>query len=164
MSIGTVFSRISGALRSVLLVAALGSGLHADVFNIANTVPNMAYILLAGGVFNAVLVPQLVRAMKQDLDGGDAYANRVITLSLLFLGFATILLVLAAPLVMQIFFSSSLNAPELAPQRESIIAFARFCLPQVFFYGMFVLVGQVLNSRGVFGPMMWAPKIGRAHV
>jgi peptidoglycan biosynthesis protein MviN/MurJ (putative lipid II flippase) len=28
---------------------------------------------------------------------------------------------------------------------------------QVFFYGVFVLVGQVLNSRERFGPMMWAP-------
>jgi putative peptidoglycan lipid II flippase len=37
------------------------------------------------------------------------------------------------------------------------VAFARYCLPQVFFYGMFVLVGQVLNSRQRFGPMMWAP-------
>ena len=42
--------------------------LHADVFTIANTVPNMLYILLAGGVFNAVLVPQLVRAMRNDAD------------------------------------------------------------------------------------------------
>ena len=31
----------------------------------------MLYILLAGGVFNAVLVPQLVRAMQNDEDGGD---------------------------------------------------------------------------------------------
>ena len=38
-----------------------------------------------------------------------------------------------------------------------MIAFARYCLPQVFFYGMFVLVGQILNARGRFGPMMWAP-------
>jgi putative peptidoglycan lipid II flippase len=46
---------------------------------------------------------------------------------------------------------------EFAVQRESIIDLARYCLPQVFFYGMFVLVGQVLNARGTFGPMMWAP-------
>ena len=37
----------------------------------------MLYILLAGGIFNAVLVPQLVRAMKHDADGGEAYTNRV---------------------------------------------------------------------------------------
>ena len=61
MAAGTMVSRFSGFLRATLLVAALGVGVHADIFNIANTVPNMLYILVAGGVFNAVLVPQLVR-------------------------------------------------------------------------------------------------------
>ncbi len=157
MAAGTVVSRISGFARGALLAAALGIQLHADVFNIANTIPNMLYILLAGGVFNAVLVPQLVRAMKHDSDGGAAYTSRVITLAGLFLAGVTAILVLAAPLLMQLFLSSSFSAPELAAHRESAISFARYCLPQVFFYGMFVLVGQVLNSRGSFGPMMWAP-------
>jgi putative peptidoglycan lipid II flippase len=66
-------------------------------------------------------------------------------------------LVIAAPLLMQLFLDGSFFTPQLAVQRESVIAFARYCLPQVFFYGMFVLVGQVLNARGSFGPMMWAP-------
>jgi putative peptidoglycan lipid II flippase len=157
MAAGTVVSRISGFVRSALLAAALGLGLHADVFTIANTVPNMLYILLAGGVFNAVLVPQLVRAMKGDADGGEAYTNRVITLAALFLAAVTAVLVLAAPLLMRLFLDPSFFTPELAESRESVIDFARFCLPQVFFYGMFVLVGQVLNARGSFGPMMWAP-------
>ena len=63
----------------------------------------------------------------------------------------------AAPLLMRLFLDPEFFTPELTAQRESVIAFARYCLPQVFFYGMFVLVGQVLNSRGRFGPMMWAP-------
>ena len=79
MAAGTVVSRLSGFVRNALLAAALGTALHADVFTIANTIPNMLYILLAGGVFNAVLVPQLVRAMKNDTDGGEGYTNRVIT-------------------------------------------------------------------------------------
>jgi len=37
------------------------------------------------------------------------------------------------------------------------VAFARFCLPQVFFYGVFTLVSQVLNARGRFSPPMYAP-------
>ena len=81
MAAGTVVSRLSGLIRSLLLLAALGNQLHADLFAIANTIPNMLYILLAGGVFNAVLVPQLVRALKNDPDGGEAYTNRVITLA-----------------------------------------------------------------------------------
>lgn len=157
MAAGTIVSRMSGFVRSTLLMAALGLQLHADVFNIANTIPNMLYILLAGGVFNAVLVPQLVRSARTDADGGEAYTNRVVTLAILFLGTVTVLLVVAAPLLMQVLLDSRFNDPELAAQRDSAIAFARLCLPQVFFYGMFVLLGQILNARGKFGPMMWAP-------
>ncbi|VXA91821.1 murein biosynthesis integral membrane protein MurJ [Nocardioides sp. AX2bis] len=157
MAAGTVVSRMSGFVRTALLAAALGAGLHADLFTIANTVPNMLYILLAGGVFNAVLVPQLVRSMKGDPDGGEAYTNRIITLAGIFLLLVTIGLVVAAPLVMDVLLGSEFGEPELAAQRSSAIDFARYCLPQVFFYGMFVLVGQILNARGRFGPMMWAP-------
>jgi putative peptidoglycan lipid II flippase len=117
----------------------------------------MLYILLAGGIFNAVLVPQLVRTMKQDPDGGEAYTNRVVTAAAVFLGVVTVALVVAAPWVMQLFLGAPYDDPELASQRASAIAFARWCLPQVFFYGMFVLAGQILNARGLFGPMMWAP-------
>jgi len=157
MAAGTVVSRMSGFVRSALLVAALGNGLHGELFNVANTVPNMLYILLAGGVFNAVLVPQLVRALNHDPDRGQAYTDRVVTLAALFLALVTVLLVLAAPWVMQVFLSDAYDQPELAAQLESVNSFARWCLPQVFFYGMFVLVGQILNARSRFGPMMWAP-------
>jgi len=157
MAAGTVVSRLSGFVRSALLVAALGNVLHADLFNIGNTVPNMLYILVAGGIFNAVLVPQLVRSMRNDPDGGEAYTNRVVTAAVLFLGLVTLLLVLAAPWVMSLYLDPRFDDPSLASQRESVIAFARYCLPQVFFYGVFVLLGQILNSRGRFGPMMWAP-------
>jgi putative peptidoglycan lipid II flippase len=157
MAAGTVVSRLSGFVRGILLIAALGAGLHGDVFNIANTVPNMLYILLAGGVVNAVLVPQLVRAMRNDADGGEAYTNRVITLAGVFLLVVTVLLVAAAPLLMRVFLTQEFFDPSRQDQLQSVIAFARYCLPQVFFYGMFVLVGQVLNARGRFGPMMWAP-------
>jgi putative peptidoglycan lipid II flippase len=117
----------------------------------------MLYILLAGGVVNAVLVPQLVRSMRNDADGGEAYTNRVITLAALFLGVVTIGLVVAAPWLMRLFLDPHFFEPALSAQLESVIDFARYCLPQVFFYGMFVLVGQVLNARRRFGPMMWAP-------
>jgi putative peptidoglycan lipid II flippase len=153
MAVGTFFSRVSGFVRSALLAAALGTRIHADVFNIANTLPNMLYILLAGGVVNAVLVPQLVRSLKNDPDGGEAYTSRVITLVGVFLAAVTVLLVLTAQWWMRIFVSSKWDQASY----DSAVTMARYCLPQVFFYGMFVLVGQVLNSRRRFGPMMWAP-------
>jgi putative peptidoglycan lipid II flippase len=159
MAFGTVVSRLTGFARSALLIAALGAQLHADIFTIANTVPNMLYVLLAGGIFNTVLVPQLVRAMTAGPDAGASYVNCLITYAALVLGVVTTLLVAFAPTVMDLFLDGSLGSAALAEQHQAVIAFARLCLPQVFFYGMFVLVGQVLNAHGSFGPMMWAPVV-----
>lgn len=159
MAIGTVVSRLTGFGRLLLLAATIGTALNADLFNNANTVPNALYILVAGGVFNVVLVPQLVRAMRSDADGGDAYANRVITLGLLVLGAATLLLTALVPLIIHLVFDADLFTAGLEAQRDSAQLLMWLCMPQVFFYGAFVLVGQVLNARHHFGPMMWAPII-----
>ncbi|WP_343905745.1 murein biosynthesis integral membrane protein MurJ [Nocardioides aquiterrae] len=157
LALGTTLSRLTGFARTSLLVAALGAQLHADLFTIANTLPNMLYILVAGGVFNTVLVPHLVRSMKNDHDGGQAYASRVLTLAAVFLACVTLMLTLAVPVLLRVVVDDSYFGSALTEQRESIVDLARYCLPQVFFYGMFVVVGQILNARGVFGPMMWAP-------
>lgn len=158
MAAGTLLSRLTGFVRAGMLAAAIGLSSHGDVFNVANTIPNSLYILVAGGVFNTVLVPQLVRATKNDGDGGDAYANRIITLGAVVLAGVTAVLVLLAPLLLRLLVDGSFfTDPGLADERESLVDFSRWCLPQIFFYGMFVLVGQILNARGRFGPMMWAP-------
>ncbi|MFL6088845.1 MAG: murein biosynthesis integral membrane protein MurJ [Aeromicrobium sp.] len=157
MALGTVVSRLTGFVRLYLLAYTIGSHLDADLFNNANTIPNTLYILVAGGVFNVVLVPQMVRAMKRDPDGGDAYVNRVITLGLLVVALATVVLVLAVPLILHIVPGGQLFAPGNEQQYASARLLMFLCMPQVFLYGSFVLLGQVLNARGVFGPMMWAP-------
>lgn len=157
MALGTIVSRVTGFARLYLLAFTIGTHLNADLFSNANTIPNTLYILVAGGVFNVVLVPQMVRAMRRDADGGDAYVNRVMTLGLLVLAAATVLLLLLAPLVVRLVFPGDLHAAGYERQLASAQLLVLLCMPQVFFYGAFVLVGQVLNSRGVFGPMMWAP-------
>ena len=157
MALGTIVSRVTGLARLGLLAWVIGLGLNASTFDAANTIPNAMYILVAGGIFNVVLVPQLVRAMKNDSDGGDAYANRVITLGVSVLVVATVVLVLVVPLLMRLVYDAELFTDSLQTQRESAQLLMMLCMPQVFFYGVFVLVGQVLNARGRFGPMMWAP-------
>jgi putative peptidoglycan lipid II flippase len=151
MAVGTTASRALGFVRSAAIAAAIGVRLTADTFTVANTVPNIIYILLAGGVLNAVFVPQLVRAMK-DPDGGQGYADRLLTLAGLVLLGVTIAATALAPVLMAIF-TSGYSSGDLAVAT----AFAFWCLPQIFFYGVYTLVGQVLNARGSFGPMMWAP-------
>ena len=152
MAAGTVASRILGFVRIAVLAAAIGIRTVGGTFAVANTVPNIIYILLAGGVLNAVFVPQLVRAMK-DRDGGKAYADRLLTLSSLVLLGVTVAATLAAPLIVRIYVGGRLDADDVA----LATLFAFWCLPQIFFYGLYTMLGQVLTARGSFGPMMWAP-------
>jgi putative peptidoglycan lipid II flippase len=153
MALGTVVSRVTGLIRDMAMTAALGLGIVADIFTLGNTIPNTVYVLTVGGAMNAVFVPQLVRRMRDDSDGGAGFADRLITVT----GVALILLtgvsLLLAPWLTRIYAS-----PEYSDEQLSLaIAFARFCLPQVFFYGLFTLLSQVLNARGRFGPPMYAP-------
>jgi len=155
MFAGTLTSRALGLVRSALLVAAIFSlGGAADAFSVANKLPNIIYMLIAGGVLNAVLVPQIVRAMRRE-DGGQEYVNRLLTLAGTVLLAVTVLLTLAAPLLITLYAAEFRQGP-WAPVATS---FAMFCIPQLFFYGMYTLLGQVLNARSNFGPYMWAPAL-----
>jgi len=155
MAIGTIFSRITGFIRSVLAVAVLGTALLADSYNVANTMPNILYNLLVGGALTAVFVPQLVRSFS-DPDGGDGFASRLVTtISVILLALVAIGMIFAPALV-------RLYAPEFSTQgfeaeNQIAIAFTRYCLPQIFFLGLFTMLGQIANSRGSFAPLMWAP-------
>ncbi|WP_406832748.1 murein biosynthesis integral membrane protein MurJ [Pedococcus sp. KACC 23699] len=153
MAAGTVVSRLLGFARASLLAATIGIALSADTFQVANTLPNQFYLLLAGGVLNAVLVPQIIKA-STDTDGGQEFVNRLITLSLALLLGATLVVTAAAPLLVRLF-SQGWNSPTLG----LATAFALICLPQVFFYGLYTLLGQVLNARGHFAAYMWAPAL-----
>ncbi len=158
MAAGTALSRVMGFFRLILLVFLFGNGTRqAEMFTIANTVPNSMYILLAGGVLNTVLVPQIVRAIRSDADRGEAYTNRIMTAGLLLLALITLLLTLAVPLIIRLYTAGGWKAPGLSAQYDSMIMLGYYCMPQVFFYGVHVLAGQVLNARDRFGPMMWAP-------
>ena len=158
MAAGTALSRVLGFFRLMLLVFLFGNGTRqAEMFAIANTVPNSMYILLAGGVLNTVLVPQLVRAIRGDADRGEAYTNRIMTAGLLALGVITVLLTLAVPAIIWLYSADGWKSPALSAQYASMITLAYYCMPQVFFYGVHVLAGQILNARDRFGPMMWAP-------
>ena len=154
MAAGTFMSRVLGMVRVVVLAWAIGAAFSANAFTTANTLPNSLFLLIGGGVLNAVLVPQIVAAMRS-ADGGREYVDRLITLSLGLLAVATLVVTAAAPLLLRLFGSSSWSREQVAVG----VAFAFWCLPQVFFYGLYTVLGQVLNARGSFGPYMWAPVV-----
>ena len=153
---GTLVSRILGFVYAIVLAAAIGYiGAAADGFTLATQIPNSIYALIAGGLLSAVLVPQIVRAGVQE-DGGAQFINKIVTLGTVILLLVAIGATLAAPALVRLYVrtgADGLNADELS----LATAFAFWCLPQIFFYGLYSLLGQVLNARKVFGPFTWAP-------
>lgn len=151
---GTLISRITGLLRTVVLVAAIGSvgSRAADAFGVANQLPNNLFTLIQTGILTAVIIPQIIRAVSHS-DGGRAFISKLFTLgTVVFLG-VTVVAMLIAPWLVALYAGDGYTPEQFA----LATAFAYWCLPQIFFYGLYALIGETLNARRVFGPYTWAP-------
>ncbi len=153
MALGTISSRITGVFRSIAVIAAIGFGTFADAYSIANSLPTIVYVVVVGGAINSVFVPQLVRHMKNDADGGVSYTNKLLTLVGLLLFSLTVIAVILAPLIVRIYAPNNWSDDTL----NQSIFFARLLLPQIFFYGLYTVLQQVLNSKDHFALPMFAP-------
>ncbi|MGK5636880.1 murein biosynthesis integral membrane protein MurJ [Streptomyces sp. URMC 126] len=161
MAAGTMVSRLLGFAKQALIVAALGTQVLADTYTVANQLPAMVFFLTIGGGLNSVFIPQLVRSMKEDADGGDAYANRLLTLVGVILGALTLLTVLGAEFLVPLMSNDFANKPDA---NSVTVTFVRYCMPTIFFMGIHVVMGQILNARGRFGAMMWTPVLNNVVV
>lgn len=155
MASGTAVSRGLGLVRNILLVAVVGgaTGPIADAFDIANKIPNILFAVIAGGMLNAVIVPQVVRAYRSP--DGQEYLDKLLTLAGTVLLVITGVCTLGASVAVGLYTNSSWTSAQIA----LAVSFAFWCIPQLFFYGLYTLLGQVLNARGQFGPFMWAPVV-----
>lgn len=153
MAAGTTTSRVLGFVKAMVLATAIGvtASVGADSFAVGNMLPNSVYMVLIGGVLSAVLVPQIVQAMAGH-DGGSGYVNKLVTIAMVFLLVITGLAMVLAPFLVRLY------AMAWSPEQLALaVGFAYWCLPQIFFYGLFNILGEVLNAKKVFGPSSWAP-------
>ncbi|NUS74447.1 MAG: murein biosynthesis integral membrane protein MurJ [Corynebacteriales bacterium] len=159
MAIGSLVSRASGFIRTAVIGAALSGAIIGDSYQVANTLPNMVYELLLGGVLASVVVPLIVKARKTDEDGGVAFVHRLLTLATVLLAAATMVALLAAPLLTQLIISDAGGE-----QQRLVTWMAYLLLPEIFFYGIAAMLGAVLNTRGHFAAPMWSPIVNNIVV
>lgn len=151
MAIGTLGSRVLGFVRTAMLTGVV-IGIALDSFTIANSLPTQLYVLINGGLISALLIPQLTKAMLRQ-DGGQDFSDRLITLCLLVLGGTTLIALAATPWIID-----ALTKDDASRAFVSLTTtMAYLCLPQLFFYGLYSVLGQVLNARGSFLAYAWAP-------
>lgn len=153
---GTVVSRVTGLLRTIVLVGVIGSvqADAADAFAVANQLPNTVFSLISVGILTAVIIPQIVKATTA-ADGGNAFISKLFTLGTVVLILVSGAATVAAPWLVWLYAGN-----EGSPQFLALAtAFAYWCLPQILFYGLYALLGEALNARRIFGPFTWAPVV-----
>lgn len=153
MAIGTTLSRLTGILRDIALVAAVGTAVFSDAYSVANSIPNILYTLIAGGAINSVFIPTLVRRMQDDEDKGQLFANRLLTFIGLILTILVVVTMICAQLIVHVYATGKWSPSDF----HVATIFTYWCLPQIFFYGAYTLITQVLNVRGNFVVSMFTP-------
>ncbi|WP_242474372.1 murein biosynthesis integral membrane protein MurJ [Tomitella cavernea] len=151
MAIATLISRITGFFKVLLTAAVLGPAM-ASAFTVSNTLPNLVSELVLGAVLTAIVIPVLVRAEREDADGGAAFMRRLFTVAMTIFGIATVVSVAAAPWLSQLMVGDDSEV-----NLGLSTAFAYLLLPQIIFYGAGGLLTAILNTRSVFKPGAWAP-------
>lgn len=159
VGIGTLLSRVTGFGRIFALTYAIGLSGLSDAYNTANTTPNIIYELMLGGILSATLLPTFVKSNK---DNDKDAINAVINVILVLLGGLTILTVLAAPWIMQLYALTRVDqTTEFTAVGTDLI---RFFMPQIFFYGMISVATSLLNAEHKFSLTSYAPILNNLTV
>jgi putative peptidoglycan lipid II flippase len=155
MSLATSVSRVTGYLRVAILAYALGIQRLADSYNLANTMPNMIYELLMGGILSSLFVPVFVEHLvKGDREEASYVASAVANLTLLILlVFAGAGIIFSFPLVR----TQTLLVPGGEASVKLASFFFKFFAPQIIFYGLGAIFTGVLHSHKRFAAPAFAP-------
>ena len=158
MAAGTLASRLTGFLRTLVQAFVLGGAVLSVAYNTANTLPNVVYNLALGGILTSVIVPLIVNAARRNADGGEAYDQRMFTLiTIALLGITIIAMIATVPIAD--LYKGGISDSHGSNQLHLMIIFAYFFIPQIFFYGMSSLISAILNARGSFAAPMWTPVV-----
>jgi len=166
MAVGTTLSRLTGLGRLVAMAFALGvtESRLADSYNIANTMPNVIYELILGGVLTSVFIPVVVEELRTRREE-EAWSSvsALVTTSIAVVLALTLVAVVAAPWIIRLF-TFRLSGREAADQQALATFFLRFFAPQVAFYGIAAIAGGLLNAHDRFAVPMFAPILNNVVV
>lgn len=155
VAVGTALSRVTGLLRIAALLYALDQTRLTDAFNLANTMPNLIYELLLGGILSATLVPLFTERVDRD-DGGTSAIVSTVGVVLVVV---TVVGVVAAPWIIGVY-AEGIRDPlpgEVEAYREVGTTLLRYLMPQVLFYGLVTVVTALLHARRRFAAPAYAP-------
>ncbi|MFN2586610.1 MAG: murein biosynthesis integral membrane protein MurJ [Actinomycetota bacterium] len=166
MTVGTVFSRVTGLVRVAAIVAALGVAetKFADTYNLANTAPNIIYELVLGGILTSVFVPVFVQLLEEEgRERAWEVASGIVNVALVVLAAVTVVGIVAAPWLAKLY-ALRLEGEQTQLQRDALTFLLRLFIPQIVFYGLTAITAGLLNAHRRFGAPMYTPILNNLAV
>ena len=139
----TVLARLAGFARTLAFGRSVSASCVGSVYQTANTIPNIVFDLVAGGMLSALVVPIMAPAFAAgDRDRAGRLASALLTWALIVLvPIGVVIAVLAGPAV------SLLMGGQPCPGAHSLgVRMLLVFAPQVLFYGLAVVLGGVLSA------------------
>jgi putative peptidoglycan lipid II flippase len=149
----TLAARLVGFGRSLVFSKTVGDTCLGDTYNAANSLPNVLFEIVAGGVLAGVVVPVVARHVGA---GRGEHASRttsaLITWTLLVLTPAGLAVLLGARL-----FAATFAKADCAGSAETLASLVVMFAPQVWLYGLAVVSAGVLQAHHRFLAAAAAP-------
>lgn len=155
----TVVARIAGFGRTFVFLHTVGHGPLGDIYNAANTIPNIVFELVAGGALASLVVPLLAgHVAAGDRRRVDEVASALLTWVLVLLvPLAVLVALLAGPIAALL--------PDVPPQhQETAASMLRVFAPQLPLYGIGIVLTGVLQAHHRFAWPAIAPLLSSVTV
>ncbi|MCX7816826.1 MAG: murein biosynthesis integral membrane protein MurJ [Syntrophales bacterium] len=153
----TMFSRILGFLRDMVVACFFGAGWKTDAFFVAFRIPNLLRRLLAEGSLTVSFVPVFTEYLRnRSTRAALELAEVAFTLLSIILLIVTFLGVVFAPQIVILMAPGFMN---VSSQFELAVSLTRFMFPYIFFISLVALCMGVLNSFRHFAAPAFSPVI-----
>lgn len=145
----TVVGRLTGLGRLLAVAAVLGPTFFGNLFQAANTIPNLLYEFLAGNLIISLLVPRLTpHADASDMKRSSQLAGQFLGVVLTLFALVAVVVLVARPLVLD-FLSIGVDDPAVRyQQRDAGMVLLALLLPQVLFYAVAGVGMAVQHAHG----------------
>ncbi len=146
--IATIFCRILGLGREIVISNRFGAGIETDAFFIAFMIPNLLRSFLGEGALNSAFIPIFAEYLtNHDRKKAEYFASNVLNILIIIIIIVVILGVWGAPLLINMIaigFKSNVYKYQLA------ITLTRIIFPYIGFVAVAALFMGVLNSYNHF--------------
>lgn len=157
ISAGTIFSRILGFFRDIVIAGLLGTSLGAEAFVAAFRIPNLFRDLVGEGAVNSAVVPVFSEYIaKEDKKDFLVLANTVFYLSLITLTVISVLGIIFSPLIVKLIAPGFLREPATFSLTVNLtrIMFPYLVLIGLTAYGMGILFSHNSFFAPAFSPAL----------